>query len=233
MAGSNWWYYLDMKKIGKGVQYDVYDVGNGRVRKIESSFLQKIYRFHKIAPKYKIYSHPLHNIKTVMEAIRMTKQSIDSLRKHQINIDCELLGNPTIIDDNNYEQDFAITLGDVLHSSDLQKKKELIDKYIDNILACWGYGFSDTVFNFMINSGITSRGNVITTDLGELTFNRKEIEILVRDKHWEKRSSFNKLKDIDLKNYIREQFNTRITISNLDKLWNSCQAVHIPLQSYF
>ncbi len=216
-----------MKKIGHGVQYDVYDIGNGRVKKIQTSFLQKIYRFHKIAPKYKIYSHPVHNIKTSIGASKQTRESIGALKEHLSSIDLSLVGNPTIQDDGSYEQDKVIPFGDILYSSDFSKQKELVDEYMNNLLGCWDYGFSDTPFNFMMNCGVTSEGEVVLIDLGELTWNKEEVKKLVESKHWQKRGSFNKLEDGELKNYLREQFNEKITLSSLDTRWNSKNSSNI------
>ena len=149
------------------------------------------------------------------------------MQKHIIEIDGSLVGNPTIGGDGSYEQDKTSPLGDILNSSEFAKQKELIDLFIDHILACWDYGFGDVVFNFNLNSGVTPEGKVILTDLGELTWDKKEIRKLVETKYWEKRSSFVRLKNIELKNYIREQFNEKITLSNLDKHWNSRSSSNI------
>lgn len=209
-----------MKKIGSGVQYDVYDLGNGRVRKIETSLLVKIIRFHRIAPKYKIYLHPIHNIRTAIGAGKMTKDSVDYLRRNSNNIDLSLLGNPSI-NDLGYDQDFAPTLGERLFSVDFEMQKRLVDGYMNNILMSWDFGFSDTNFNFMINSGVNNKGEVILADLGELSWNKDEVYKLVKSKHWEKRSSFNKMEEGALKKYFQEQFNDQITIDNLENRWKS------------
>ena len=210
-----------MNKIGSGVQYNVYDIGSGRVRKIKTSFFQKIHTFHLIAPKYNIYFHPIFNIKTTIGAGKLTKQSVNDLVNHLKDIDLSIIGNPTIQDDYNYEQDKVLPLGDQLNSSNFTQQKELIDGYIDNILSCWDYGFSDTVFNFNINCGVTQTGKVILIDLGELTWSKDEVAELVSQKNWEKRSSFSRLKNTELKNYIRGQFDNNITISNLNSHWKS------------
>ncbi len=210
-----------MKKIGSGVQYNVWDMGNGKVKKIQTTFLQKIYRFHKIAPKYKIYSHLINNIKTSISAGKQTKESAEDLKKHLLNIDARLLGNPIIQKDGNYEQDKVLQFGEKLNSCDFTEQKELINKYLDNLISCWDYAFSDTVFNFIINSGVTPEDKVILIDLGELTWNKNDVKKLVETKHWEKRSSFNKLDEGELKDYIRKQFNEKVTVLNLDSHWNS------------
>ena len=129
--------------------------------------------------------------------------------------------SPYIQEDGSYEQDKVLPLGDKLYSSDFSKQKELVDEYMNNLLDCWDYGFSDTPFNFMINCGVTVGNKVILTDLGELTWNKDEVRGLVQSKYWEKRSSFNKLESGELKNYIREQFNEKITLTSLDTHWNS------------
>lgn len=131
------------------------------------------------------------------------------------------MGSPVIGRNGSYEQDKTLLLGEVLNVSDFSTQKELIDEYVSNLLSGWDYGFSDTVFNFMINSGVTSEGRVVLIDLGELTFNKEEVLNLVKAKHWEKRSSFNKLENINLKNYIQEQFNLKVTPINLEDRWNS------------
>jgi len=210
-----------MKKIGEGVQYDVFDLGNNRVRKVKTSFFQKMVRLHRIARKYKIYIHPYHNIKMAIETDRITKKSISGLKERIQKIDQALIGNPEILNDSDYEQDKVRSLGEELYSSDSAKVEDLINKYISNILTGWDYGFSDTVFNFMINAGVTREGEVILTDLGELTYNKDDVDKLVSTKHWEKRSSFNKLNNSELKNYIRSRFDAEVTIANLNIRWGS------------
>jgi hypothetical protein len=210
-----------MKKIGHGVQYNTYDLENGRVRKVETNILEKITRFHKIAPKYRVYPNLIHNIKTGIGAYKKTRDSMIGLRKHLSRIDGSLLGNPTLINSTDYEQDKVIPLGEKISSSKMEEQKELIDKYIQNLLTGWEYGFSDTVFNFTINSGVTSGGDVILIDLGELVWDKEPIKQLVKNKHWEKRSSFNKLESAELKIYLQKKFNESVTELTLDKLWAS------------
>ncbi|GEM_PF-1076053 len=210
-----------MINIGSGVQYDVYDIGNNRVRKIESSFFQKIYRFHKIAPKYKIYRHPLHNIKTSIEAAKITRQSINGLKDSYKKIDLVLLGNPILINDSNYEQDFVSVFEDVLYASDFEQQKVLIDEYLNNLLSCWDYGFSDTNFNFTVNCGVTRDGKVILIDLGELSWDKNFVRGLVEERHWEMRSSYNRLRDEKLKDYVRNLFRKEATVSTFKNRWGS------------
>ncbi len=210
-----------MRKIGSGVQFNVYDIGNGRVRKIPTSFIQKLITFHKIAPKYHLLFHPIHNIKTAIGSGKMTISSIEQLQKNLVNIDPSLIGNPLIMAKHEYEQDKVLSFADKIRAANPEGQKKLVDGYVDHILSCWDYGFSDTVFNFMVNSGLTNSGDVLLIDLGELTWSKDEVADLVREKHWEKRSSYNKLWDIGLKKYLQQQFNKKITLTSLNQHWNS------------
>lgn len=210
-----------MKKIGGGVQYDVFDLGNGRVRKVKTSSFQKITRLHRIASKYKIYRHPFRNIRTALGIDKTTISALTGLKERVSKIDPALIGNPRIINDTDYEQDKVSPLGEKLLSSQFAESKTLVNEYIENIQSGWDYGFCDTVFNFMINAGVTQQGKVILIDLGELTYDESEVTELVITKHWKKHSSFNKLENIELKNYIRDRFDQEITLSNLDNRWGS------------
>lgn len=210
-----------MNKIGSGVQYNAYDIGNNRIKKIPTSFFEKVIRFHNIAKKYKLYLHPLHNIKTCVLASKQTKESAENLLNNMASIDQRLLGNPKINSDYSYEQDKVFIFGEKFNSYDISKQKALIDAYIENILSCFDYGFSDTNFNFMINSGVTEDGEVILIDLGELSWDKEEIRKLVISKNWEKKGSFNKLEDGELKDYLRKELEQRVNIHSFENRWGS------------
>lgn len=209
-----------MIKIDSGLQYHVFDIKNGRVRKTQTSFLHKLRTIHFYDGKYDFFKNPINNVRFAFGTKRTLRHSLDGLRDNLEYIDTSLLGNPRLLRNYSYEQDRVRVFGEVLQSTEnLTDKKRLIDKYIENVLTCWGYGFSDSVFNFTINNGVTREGNVILLDLGEMTWRKGKVTSLLEGRELERQWSIRNLEDEELKNYVKIETRDKFTISNLNKLW--------------
>src|SRR4051812_22296619 len=98
-----------MKLIGKGWQYRVYDMGNGRVRKIERSILDSFCR--ALFTKGEIYFlNPIKSWKDAKLIRHKTRASITVLKRQLPQIPPELFGNPEFFGTHTYEQDKALLL---------------------------------------------------------------------------------------------------------------------------
>jgi hypothetical protein len=98
--------------------------------------------------------------------------------------------------------------------------RQIIDDYISFQLRCWSYGFGDCGFDFAINSGIDSRGNIVQIDLGELVFSRTVLERAIRNRNWLHQVSFTRhLSTQEAQTYFREQAERRLTMRTLAANW--------------
>jgi len=202
-----------MHKIGSGLQYNVYDLCHGRVLKRRTSKLQKSLFWLTRKRPDKIF-------KAVILGEEKAYSTISVIKRNLHRIDSEIIGNPKIYEDLSYEQDLAIPLGNIFKTHNLARTKKIIDAYIENIFDCWRNGFSDIVWNFTLNSGLNNRDRLILMDIGELTFSKKHVSKMIRDKTWLTQWAYSSLKNGPLKKYIGNELNTSITVENLIHYWN-------------
>lgn len=204
-----------MKKIAEGLQYKVYDRGNGRVLKIQTSVFDKI----RILRSWNI-RNPITLVRSIFNAYLITYTSIRRLKKTK-GIDWSIFGNPTFFGYSlNYEQDKVVTLSDFFKSHTTAENKAIIYAWISYVYNQWKYGMADTVYNFTVNNGIDSFGNVILIDLGELTFDMEVVRTHVSNKKWLTQWSFSQMEDSELKRYIEDVLSSKLTVESLNSYWN-------------
>lgn len=208
-----------MKLISTGWQYKIYDLGNNRVRKI---------KFSGLAQYGKIFFHtpgfPFSIIETYrkQKSIRKTEESSNTyIRSVLSHIDDNLLGNPTFLNDSDYEQDKVVTIQNYLKNADTREGKRIIDEYVDNIHTFWSYGFSDCAFKIGNNNGVNSRGGVIQIDFGELVTEKARIEKLITNQVWIKDYIGKRLPAGEIRQYHTETLSRRLTSAKLNEVWRS------------
>ncbi|MEK7194603.1 MAG: hypothetical protein AAB660_02870 [Patescibacteria group bacterium] len=203
-----------MKKIGQGLQYKVFDLGNGRVLKkciSRSEARLKLISWGELRPT--VIERDIENV------FELRKDSIGRIFEKLGTINAEIIGNPEIFTDLGYKQDKVIPLGEYFSNHSVAENELVIDKYVENIFETWKYGFSDIIFNFTINNGVDSKGNVILIDLGELSFNKDEVAKCVVDQKWLKQHSCTTLHNEELKSYFISIMLDRVTLDGLNKYW--------------
>jgi hypothetical protein len=209
-----------MRYLDSGLQYHVYDLGNGRVKKFQTSFLHKLKAINTYHGQ-SVFRHPLEALRFARGTYRSMKDALAGLHKHYDDIDLSLLGNPVLLDDHVYEQDTVIVFGEALKNSTSASAHELIDRYFDHLITCWQYGFSDSVFNFTINNGVNANGDVILIDLGEITWDKNEVAMLVARKELLQQYSFRSIENKNLRDYIHAECEKRLTKQSLEKAWGA------------
>lgn len=207
-----------MKQIGKGLQYRVYDLKNGRVRKVRASPIESYLRV--LLSKSPRRFRPFQSMREVDRVFRARVNSIQSLKKIIGDPGLGmLLGHPVFLGGTDYEQDFCITLGRYVSSHAVNENKRILAEYIALIIKLWGYGLSDEGFNFSFNNGVDRYGTVILLDLGELTFERKDIECAIRQRKWLGQLSYISLQDQTLADFYKDEMDRAVTLETLQKHW--------------
>ena len=202
-----------MEKIGQGLQFDIYAYGDKVIKRPTSKF-QMCSKLLLWTPN--LWVRPFKLKSELIKAIQRRKYSIENIQKVKINL--ELLGNP-IFRKNEIEQDYVNVLGSYLNE-DINKSKIWVDKFIDLIFECWKYGFSENIFNLTANNGVDKFGKVIFIDIGELTFEKNDVEKTIRIRGWENSWSFYSDLNKEIKAYYQEQMRTQLTLKNLNKYWS-------------
>ena len=207
-----------MYLIGKGAQYRVYDTLDGRVLK---KLLTHAETFEIMAEWHASGNVPINRVSEdyTLNAINASK-SFKRLIADYPELR-ETLGNPLFLDETSYSQDKVQPIGNSLTSVNLEQGKSIIDAYVHLIITHWRYGFCDKVFNFTINNGIDSYGNVVLIDFGEVSFLKSDIVRRIHNQRWLQAWSY--LKDFPemLKNYYVNKMKEDITTRKLIDVWKA------------
>lgn len=210
-----------MKKIGKGWQYTVYDLGNGRVQKRKySKFFQFLHIYLDLlgTGNFFVFMEAWRERKRVEDDEKSSMQYLQNIANI---LDWGILGNPKFIETGIYEQDKVTPLDIIFEKVSIQEGKEIIDKYLKLMYRTWEYGFSDKIFNFTINNGLNERGEIIQLDFGELTSDKEKMRRLINEKRWLKRASCQNFPEGELKEYYRKIMDPETMLKKLDELWRT------------
>ena len=219
-----------MKQIGEGLQYKVFEMeGNTRrVMKIpllDNEIAQKIITWiddknqnpNSSSPTFTFEEKFISTIQERKNSYIFIKQLTQNVPKVQI-----IIGNIKFLDNFIMEQDKVTILRDLINDSSLNVdyQKNLIDNFIKLIFECWKYGFSDRVFNITENTGIDEKGNLVQIDCGEIVYEKKDVEELIKTKRWLNSWSYTKdMQNSEIKEYYAKMMDEQITKENLEKYW--------------
>jgi hypothetical protein len=129
-------------------------------------------------------------------------------------------------EDGRYIQDRVTPLGEVLKEGRLDPFW-LMDRYVDSIRQGWNSGFAETSFNFTVNHGLNSRGRVVVVDVGELTFDKREVARLIQEKFWEKAFSARTLPE-QVRAYLFRAMERTVNLSQLEREWSEARPADRP-----
>jgi len=195
--------------IGVGYYYNVYDLGNGRVRKVEKGFFAKA-----------LYALPREKFDfTVLYRLLAHRKHITETYRRIRTVDQSLIGHPAFLSGLDYEQDKAVILEDALSSAIAAQQHAIIDVYTQHIITCWRHGFADTVFNFSVNNGIDKNGTPILLDFNEVTFDKEKVRHNIQTNRWLRAYSFTHHLPENLQHYYTEQMEKFLTIEKLAEIW--------------
>lgn len=201
-----------MKEIGEGYYYKVYDLGNGRVRKIPRGQLVQIILL------FKWYSSQpfvlLSELKRAPYSRAKRKEEYE-MSKKMGELFPEYFGNP-VFDGYVYEQDKALPLKDIKDNEEFFKRAM---KYTNLIHALWRKGVGERVFNFTLNAGINEKGELILLDTNEFTFDGDYMRQSILSKRFTRASSFLRLPE-EMKSRIYILFEREFSIEKFEEFWN-------------
>jgi hypothetical protein len=205
-----------MKFIGKGYYYNVYDLGNGRVRKIPRTQLAQILQ---------LFQWYIFNPKILLEElIRAPYSSAQrneeyGISKKVVSLAPSFFGNP-VFDGEKYEQDKAVIFGDLLENVPENIFLDYCKKYAEIIHLLWARGIGEKIFNFTINAGIDDSGKLIVLDTNEFTFDTEHMKKEISTKRFLRSSSFRRLPK-HLKPPIKAIFEREFSLEKFNKIWKS------------
>ena len=209
-----------MNQIGQGYYYNVYDLGNGRVLKTRTRHrtrLKKLFEWYGKTPLTKMhifFSYP----KYAWDARRELKRSVKAS-----TLDPEIFGNPVFKNRYDYEQDRTVLLGEYFKNHTLAENKVRFNEYPHLLHILWRSGFSDVVFNFTKNNGVSDRTDkLVFVDFNEFEQSKEKVAECIKTHKWQTQASLREMPESKLKDYILSKMMEEITLLNLDRFWN-CQ----------
>jgi len=203
-------------EIGRGVQYKVIDMQDGRVKKIpltreeSRAVIATWYAPNKIPDKELVIDY-------AELAIGANKRTGGLIHKYPAI--AYTFANPIFEGEAVYTQDKVAILGDVLSEGSTVEGQKLIDSYIELILLQWQYGISERVFNFTINNGVDRDYNVVLLDFGEITSDKDKITLGIDNQRWLQAISYQQHMPESLKDYYASKMNERLTTQTLSNIW--------------
>jgi len=204
-----------MKKLGSGLQFKVYDLGDGKV-------------FKKLKGDFEMYLINLWWEPHLLFAPWILKRKIEKAKKDRGDaikyfsskkFDKSLLAN-LVINSKGIFQDKVIPISKVFDEKHIDGK-ELIDLYCILIKNMWGQGFAEKVYKFVENYGLDSKGRVVLMDFAEMRFKRELIEEDIIIQRWRKVFSDKMAIKGDLRDYYNKSLMNLLTIKNLNLYWKN------------
>ena len=208
-----------MNKIGQGYYYDVYDLGNGPVLKTRTNHrtrLKTLFDWYGKTRRSKMrifFTYPRY----AWDARRELKRSVRTS-----TLDPEIFGNPVFRNRFDYEQDVTLPLGKYFESRTLAENKLRFNEYPCLVHILWTCGFSDTVFNFTKNNGISPRTDrLVFVDFNELEQSKEKVADCIKNRKWQTQASLRNMPESELKEHILSRMMEQITLKNLDRFWRT------------
>ncbi|MEO5645858.1 MAG: hypothetical protein ABIO57_00555 [Candidatus Paceibacterota bacterium] len=201
-----------MKKIGEGYFYIVYDLGNGRViKKRKSDWHFFIHIMQSSGFSLSEYAKAIKNAYAMPLAYKKLFSILDN---HSI------IGNPTFLNDIEYEQDKVELLVHTLNKKTEKEQEKIIEDYIAQIIYLWTVGCHESIFNLTVNNGLNEKGEIVMLDFNEITFDKKAVYSDIDNKVWLKRWSFSQLSPV-MKKFYAQRMEEEITIEKLEEVWET------------
>jgi hypothetical protein len=171
-----------MKKLGRGWQYTVYDLGNGRVLKCWNS--RPVAYMMMCSDRIlalRFWRFPMYYRASTSTAT----YSLRELKKSPLPM--SLFGNPKYLENGfDYEQDKLLPIDEYLKTVSIEKQKEMVDKFVVFNKFLIQNSCIDKSFNMGTNFALGKGGNIVLSDIGELYFTEKLIAQQINRKAWAK-----------------------------------------------
>jgi len=208
-----------MKLLGKGKQYKVLDIGNGRGLKVAHSICYQcalgLYMWLQGKSSF------IQSYIDIKRVIRMRRDSVAYLKHIRNFYRPAAADKSSLFGRDNLCAGQGSNIGERPPDLPFCESKKIVDQYIRLILTTWQYGFSDTGFPFAFNNGLNAQGELVQIDFGAIVFSPDLMETHIINKRWLKTDSYHQLKNKQLKEYYRLSMDVEVSLLNLRKLWGT------------
>lgn len=201
-----------MQKIGWGWQYATYDIGNGRVlKRYHGRILGYWYIFRRLFLQRK-YSDCVNIPRYYRECEDAARASMGQLQT--VGIEPWMVGNPTVVNALDYEQDMVTPLHTLFDSVSAEETKSIIDAFVAFNIMLVERGLIDRSFNIAKNFGMDKEGRIVLMDLGELKSGRKSIEKSARKRMWTKHYVLDSIQNDTARTYFVERMDAAFRLTS-------------------
>lgn len=205
--------------IGSGTQYTVYDLGNGRVRKVPLEYEESV----NVVDSW--YDSPQTDTPEVV------RQLLDQRNAGAIYVENTIaqnpssagfFGNPVFRENGIIEQDKMDSVSTLF--DDARNKESLIMAVglsVDAIKTAWSYGVCDTVFNMVKNYGLTSAGKVAMKDFGQISTDLGYARHVVDNQAWRESGDFLRVLTDEQKQAFSIVAEASMSLQELERTWRT------------
>lgn len=205
-----------MQELGRGAQYKVFDTGNGRVRKIALSKdeMRTVMRgWGDPQP------NPAQLENDITDLADRRHASLDLVR--HARIPPVLLGNPKLLQNDDYEQDKLTPLLHVFENADATEQKAYIDHSLAFMQTLWAYGVAELTHNFTSAHGLNAQGELVLLDFGEITTDQAQALRDIEHQTWRQRHSYLHHLSPGMQQYLDTRASQSLTVKQLKISWQT------------
>ncbi|MGL4759827.1 MAG: hypothetical protein ACRCXZ_10945 [Patescibacteria group bacterium] len=198
-----------MKKLGEGLQYEVFEFDDKRVlKKLNSNEnrIQKLISWKIDEDKFEFELDRINNL---------TKKSTLSVIKSQLPK--KIIANPEFFAELEYIQDKLIIPNNIMLKEGFDYEK-LFEDYINLVYLVWSYGLHDPIMNFTINCGYNLEGEFVFCDFGEFDTTKKRAIRTLSKRRWTYCHSSTSL-DAATRELLIKTFDKHLTKEKLEYYW--------------
>lgn len=124
----------------------------------------------------------------------------------------EWLGNPRFVSPLDFEQDYVKPLGELFTRCSIDEGRKIIDNFIAFNQKLLARGIIDKSFNVTKNYGMSSTGDIILIDIGEIFDDPEKIARQIRDKAWVKPYVCNEIANVELRLYFLKRMDEEFRV---------------------
>lgn len=207
-----------MEKIGEGYYYSVYELSPTRVVKKQTTHDSKLAKLHEW------YGHDPVLLAEKISRLEESASNSIALSRRLVEIPelKEVLGNPSFINDYEYEQDKATPLETILNVKSEDEFLSHVQEYVDATILLWKFGYGEIVYNFTLNAGVSvSTDKVLLFDFNELSQSKEEIVKDIETAKWLTQASMLSLHTSHpvLHGEVQRLLRSAFSLENLDRYW--------------
>ncbi len=206
-----------MLRLGSGLEYRVYDQGDGRVLKVRRAIPDRVLRSFVYSARARALAVWPRIVRILLPSINGVPRIVSCLSSMSRESK-KLFGNLEIVSGNDYTQDKVTPLRDYIATHTFEENIAALTGYVTLIKGLWSLGIGDPYYNFLWNAGVYPDGTVIQLDVADLVTNAAVLGESTRRQVW-LQAGMSSISDELLRTECARIFNEGLTYEGFLERW--------------